>query len=58
MVIPITAKIILSLEEFERYVGCLQMFCGADTGKTKLEAAEKNGVKVIDEAELDAMLGL
>ena len=34
------------------------LVAGADTGKTKLEAAEKNGVKVIDEAELDAMLGL
>jgi DNA ligase (NAD+) len=33
------------------------LVAGADTGKTKLEAAEKNGVKVITEAELEALLG-
>ncbi len=33
------------------------LVAGADTGKTKLEAAEKNGVKVIDEAGLEALLG-
>jgi DNA ligase (NAD+) len=33
------------------------LVAGADTGKTKLEAAEKHGVKVIDEAALEAMLG-
>jgi DNA ligase (NAD+) len=32
------------------------LVAGADTGKTKLEAAEKNGVAVIDEAELDKLL--
>ena len=33
------------------------LVAGADTGKTKLEAAEKHGVKVIDEVELDKLLG-
>ncbi|MGE5185642.1 MAG: NAD-dependent DNA ligase LigA [Acidobacteriota bacterium] len=32
------------------------LVAGADTGKTKLEAAEKHGVAVIDEAELDKLL--
>jgi DNA ligase (NAD+) len=32
------------------------LVAGADTGKTKLEAAEKNGVKVIGEAELEQLL--
>ncbi len=32
------------------------LVAGADTGKTKLEAAEKHGVKVIDEAELEQIL--
>ncbi len=32
------------------------LVAGADTGKTKLEAAEKHGVSVIDEAQLDALL--
>ncbi|CAN5611116.1 NAD-dependent DNA ligase LigA [soil metagenome] len=31
------------------------LVAGADTGKTKLEAAEKNGVQVISEAELEAL---
>jgi DNA ligase (NAD+) len=34
------------------------LVAGADTGKTKIEAAEKNGVTVIDEQELDRMLTL
>ena len=29
---------------------------GADTGKTKLEAAQKHGVTVIDEVELEKLL--
>lgn len=33
------------------------LVAGADTGKTKLETAEKHGVKVIDEAELEQLLG-
>ncbi len=33
------------------------LVAGADTGKTKLEAAEKHGVQVISEAELEALLG-
>ena len=33
------------------------LVAGADTGKTKLEAAQKHGVKVIDEAELEKLLG-
>ena len=33
------------------------LVAGADTGKTKLEAAQKHGVPVIDEAELDKLLG-
>jgi len=33
------------------------LVAGADTGKTKLEAAEKHGVPVIDEAGLDRLLG-
>jgi DNA ligase (NAD+) len=33
------------------------LVAGADTGKTKLEAAQKHGVQVITEAELDALLG-
>lgn len=33
------------------------LVAGADTGKTKLEAAQKHGVKVIGEAELEALLG-
>jgi DNA ligase (NAD+) len=33
------------------------LVAGADTGKTKLEAAEKHGVKVIDEGELDKLIG-
>jgi DNA ligase (NAD+) len=33
------------------------LVAGADTGKTKLEAAEKHGVKVIDEAGLEKLLG-
>jgi len=32
------------------------LVAGADTGKTKLEAAQKHGVTVIDEAELDKLL--
>jgi DNA ligase (NAD+) len=32
------------------------LVAGADTGKTKLEAAQKHGVKVIDETELAALL--
>jgi len=32
------------------------LVAGADTGKTKLEAAEKHGVTVIDEAQLEALL--
>jgi DNA ligase (NAD+) len=32
------------------------LVAGADTGKTKLEAAHKYGVKVIDEAELEKLL--
>src|SRR3954469_15260603 len=32
------------------------LVAGADTGKTKLEAAQKNGVVVIDEAELEKLL--
>jgi DNA ligase (NAD+) len=32
------------------------LVAGADTGKTKLDAAQKNGVKVIDEAELEKLL--
>ena len=32
------------------------LVAGADTGKTKLAAAEKHGVEVIDEAKLMAML--
>ena len=32
------------------------LVAGADTGKTKLEAAEKHGVTVIDEAELERLL--
>ncbi|MBA3454635.1 MAG: NAD-dependent DNA ligase LigA, partial [Deltaproteobacteria bacterium] len=32
------------------------LVAGADTGKTKLEAAQKNGVTVIDEAELEKLL--
>jgi DNA ligase (NAD+) len=32
------------------------LVAGADTGKTKLEAAQKHGVKVIDETELEALL--
>ncbi|NVB79793.1 MAG: NAD-dependent DNA ligase LigA [Kofleriaceae bacterium] len=32
------------------------LVAGAETGKTKLEAAEKHGVTVIDEAGLDALL--
>jgi DNA ligase (NAD+) len=32
------------------------LVAGADTGKTKLEAAQKHGVKVIDETELDKLL--
>ncbi|HEX5058797.1 MAG TPA: NAD-dependent DNA ligase LigA [Kofleriaceae bacterium] len=32
------------------------LVAGADTGKTKLEAAEKHGVKVIDETELEKLL--
>lgn len=32
------------------------LVAGADTGKTKLEAAQKHGVKVIDEAELEKLL--
>jgi DNA ligase (NAD+) len=33
------------------------LVAGADTGKTKLEAAQKHGVKVIGEEELEALLG-
>ena len=33
------------------------LVAGADTGKTKLEAAEKHGVAVIDEDALDKLLG-
>ncbi|HEY0252372.1 MAG TPA: NAD-dependent DNA ligase LigA, partial [Kofleriaceae bacterium] len=32
------------------------LVAGADTGKTKLEAAQKNGVQVITEEELEALL--
>src|SRR5690606_6603391 len=32
------------------------LVAGADTGKTKLDAAQKHGVKVIDETELDKLL--
>jgi DNA ligase (NAD+) len=32
------------------------LVAGADTGKTKLDAAQKHGVKVIDETELEALL--
>ncbi|HEY1810804.1 MAG TPA: NAD-dependent DNA ligase LigA [Kofleriaceae bacterium] len=32
------------------------LVAGADTGKTKLEAAQKHGVTVIDEAELERLL--
>jgi DNA ligase (NAD+) len=32
------------------------LVAGADTGKSKLEAAQKNGVPVIDEAELEKLL--
>jgi DNA ligase (NAD+) len=32
------------------------LVAGADTGKTKLDAAQKNGVQVIDEAELEKLL--
>jgi DNA ligase (NAD+) len=32
------------------------LVAGEDTGKTKLEAAQKNGVRVIDEATLDRLL--
>jgi DNA ligase (NAD+) len=32
------------------------LVAGADTGKTKLDAAQKNGVAVIDEAELEKLL--
>ncbi len=34
------------------------LVAGADTGKTKIEAAEKNGVTVIDEQALNRMLDL
>ena len=34
------------------------LVAGEDTGKTKIEAAAKNGVTVIDEAGLMAMLGV
>jgi DNA ligase (NAD+) len=33
------------------------LVAGADTGKSKLEAAQKHGVKVIGEEELDKLLG-
>ena len=33
------------------------LVAGADTGKTKLEAAQKHGVTVIDEAELAKLIG-
>lgn len=33
------------------------LVAGADTGKTKLEAAAKHGVTVIDEAELERLIG-
>ncbi|MEO6772727.1 MAG: NAD-dependent DNA ligase LigA [Kofleriaceae bacterium] len=33
------------------------LVAGADTGKTKLEAAEKHGVQVISEQELEALIG-
>jgi DNA ligase (NAD+) len=33
------------------------LVAGADTGKTKLEAAQKHGVKVIGEEELEKLLG-
>jgi DNA ligase (NAD+) len=33
------------------------LVAGADTGKTKLDAAHKHGVKVIGEAELEQLLG-
>jgi len=32
------------------------LVAGADTGKTKLDAAQKHGVTVIDEAELERLL--
>jgi NAD-dependent DNA ligase len=32
------------------------LVAGADTGKTKLEAAQKHGVTVIDEVELEKLL--
>jgi len=32
------------------------LVAGADTGKTKLEAAEKHGVQVISEQELEALI--
>jgi DNA ligase (NAD+) len=32
------------------------LVAGEDTGKTKLEAAQKNGVRVIDEATLNRLL--
>jgi len=32
------------------------LVAGADTGKTKLDAATKNGVQVISEEELEALL--
>src|SRR5262249_53720063 len=32
------------------------LVAGTDTGKTKLEAAEKHGVQIIDEAELEKLL--
>ena len=32
------------------------LVAGADVGKTKLEAAEKHGVAVIDEAGLESLL--
>jgi DNA ligase (NAD+) len=33
------------------------LVAGADTGKSKLEAAHKHGVAVIDEVELEKLLG-
>src|SRR4030095_16074328 len=33
------------------------LVAGEDTGKTKLEAAQKHGVRVITEAELEQLLG-
>jgi len=32
------------------------LVAGADTGKTKLEAAQKHGVEIIDEAELERLI--